>query len=370
MPDAQALARRWVREEILELGAYAVPAFDGQVKLDAMENPHGWSSEMVAAWLEHLQKLALNRYPDPRAEALTAGLRRFFNVPDAAQLMLGNGSDELIQLLCLALNRPGAGMLVPEPSFSMYAMISRFAGMRCVGVPLKADDFDLDLPAMLQAIEREQPALVMLARPNNPTGNSFSREALEAVLDAAPGLVVVDEAYAPFAGESVMAEIERRPNLLVMATVSKIGLAGLRLGLLAGSAGWIEQLDKLRLPYNINSLSQASAAFALQHEAELRERIARVCHDRDVLHQALLSRDDLQVWPSEANFLLVRLVNADATAAHAGLRARGVLVKNLDGSHPALTGCLRITVGSPEENQLLLEALGGVLEACGQQKLR
>lgn len=357
MDDARSLASRWVRKEILELEAYAVPPFDGPVKLDAMENPHGWPPALTDAWLAQLQTVELNRYPDPQASALVPGLRRFFSVPDAARVMLGNGSDELIQLLCLALNRPGATMLMPEPSFSMYGMIARFTGMRCEGVPLRRDDFGLDVPAMLAAIKRLQPALVMLARPNNPTGNRFAPEALEAVLEAAPGLVVVDEAYAPFAGDSVMAWLERWPNLLVMATVSKIGLAGLRLGLLAGPPAWLEQFDKLRLPYNINSLTQASAAFALRHEDELRVRIARVCEDREVLFQALASRGDLDVWPSEANFLLVRLHGRDAARVHSGLRAQGVLVKNLDGSHPALTACLRITVGTSEENRQLLKAL-------------
>ena len=368
MGDARSLARRWVREDILELEAYAVPSFDGPVKLDAMENPHGWTPALTDAWLAQLHTVELNRYPDPQASALMPGLRRFFSVPDAARVMLGNGSDELIQLLCLALNRPGATMLVPEPSFSMYGMIARFTGMRCEGVPLRGDDFGLDVPAMLAAIERLQPALVMLARPNNPTGNRFSPEALEAVLVAAPGLVVVDEAYAPFAGDSVMTWLDRWPNLLVMATVSKIGLAGLRLGLLAGPPAWLEQLDKLRLPYNINSLTQASAAFALRHEDELRARIARVCDDREVLYQALASRDDLAVWPSEANFLLVRLHNGDAARVHSGLRAQGVLVKNLDGTHPALTACLRITVGTREENHQLLKALDLVTGAVAGQE--
>ena len=368
MSEARALARRWVREDILELGAYAVPVFDGPVKLDAMENPHGWPPALVDAWLAQLRAVELNRYPDPRASELMPRLRRFFGVPDAAQVMSGNGSDELIQLLCLALNRPGASMLVPEPSFSMYGMIARFSGMPCVGVPLGADDFALDMPAMLREIERVQPALVMLARPNNPTGNSFAPEDVEAVLEAAPGLVVVDEAYAPFSGESFMPALERWPNLLVMATVSKIGLAGLRLGLLAGATGWLEQLDKLRLPYNINSLTQASASFALQHTDELRARIAQVCDDRQLLYQALSARSDLQVWPSQANFLLVRLREADAKRVHRGLCERGVLVKNLDGSHPALARCLRITVGTAEENRLLLKALAATLDESVDRK--
>lgn len=367
--EAQALARRWVRDEIRELVAYAVPAFDGPVKLDAMENPHGWTPALADAWLEQLRGVALNRYPDPRAGQAISALRAFFEVPDTAAVMPGNGSDELIQLLCLALNRPGATMLVPEPSFSMYGMIARFTGMRCVGVPLRPDDFALDVPAMLHEIKRLQPALVMLASPNNPTGNRFDPQAVEAVLDAAPGLVVVDEAYAPFAaGEGFMQQLGHWPNLAVMATLSKIGLAGLRLGMLAGPGGWLEQLEKLRLPYNVNSLSQASAAFALAHADALRTSLARVCEDREALYRALSARDDLQTWPSEANFLLVRLRTAGAAEVHAGLREHGVLVKNLDGSHPALADCLRITVGTDGENRVLLSALDAVLAGTGRRK--
>ncbi len=363
--DGRAGPTHWIRADIRELDAYPVPAAAESVKLDAMENPYPWPGSLppalVREWQRRLSRLHLNRYPDPAAPALVAALRRYMEVPPDMAVVLGNGSDELIQLLLMAVAGPDRRVLAAAPGFSMYAMISRFVGLPCVQVPLRAGDFALDTEAMLAAIERERPAAVLLAYPNNPTGNLFGRREVERILERAPGLVVIDEAYYPFARASFMDRLGRYPNLLILRTVSKLGLAGLRLGVLVGGEEWLAEIDKIRLPYNVNSLTQATAAFALEHAAALDAQAARIRDARDGLQAALAQRESLRVWPSAGNFLLLRCPAGRATALHRALVGSGVLVKNLDGSHPLLRDCLRVTVGTAEENGRFLAALDRAL---------
>lgn len=349
-----------IRPEILRLAAYHVPDARGMVKLDAMENPYPLPSELARALAELLAATPVNRYPDPRAAELKAALRQAFAIPAELDILLGNGSDELIQILTLALARPGATLLSVEPSFVMYRLIAEFCGMRYVGVPLTSA-FALDEAAMLAAIAEHRPALVFLAYPNNPTGNAFARTAIERLIRAAPGLVVVDEAYHAFAGGlSFLDDLARYDNLLVMRTVSKLGLAGLRLGYLVGAPGWIAEFDKLRLPYNVGVLTQRAAHFALQNLAVLEHQADRIVAERARLKQALEAIAGVEVFDSVANFLLLRL--QQAAAVFEGLKRRGVLVKNLDGAHPLLADCLRVTVGTPDENRCFLDALKAELE--------
>jgi histidinol-phosphate aminotransferase len=344
----------WIREEILALKAYAVAPADGFVKLDAMENPYRLPEALRREVGALAADLALNRYPDPAAPALKARLRASMGIPDSAALVIGNGSDELITLAAQALARPGAVMLAPEPTFAMYRMNAVFSGMRYVGVPLRPD-FTLDLEAMLAAIETHRPALVFVAFPNNPTGNLFPEDAVARIVAAAPGLAVVDEAYQPFAQQSFMPRVGEVPNLVVMRTVSKLGLAGVRLGYAAGPPEWIGELDKVRPPYNVSVLTQAVAEHVLAHSDVLEAQASALREERGRLHAALAATPGVAVFPSAANFLLVRV--PDAPAAFAGLKARGVLVRSFHGSHPLLEHCLRITVGTPEENATLLAAL-------------
>lgn len=236
-------------------------------------------------------------------------------------------------------------------------MIAGLAGMEYVGVPLRAGDFGLYMPAMREAIRRHQPAVVFLAYPNNPTGNLFGRDEIREIVELSPGLVIVDEAYAPFADETFMGELGKHDNLLVMRTVSKMGLAGLRLGLLAGPKAWLDEVDKARLPYNINVLTQASADFALKHHDVFDEQTRRICADREWLFGKLRDMPGLTVYPSRANFILFRVPAGRADAIFAGLKEAGVLVKNLNGAGGPLTDCLRVTVGAPEENAAFLDAL-------------
>jgi histidinol-phosphate aminotransferase len=347
-----------IRPEILSLSAYHVPDASGMVKLDAMENPYRLPEPLRREVAEISAQAALNRYPDPSAAALKEVLRRTMGVPEFAGLLLGNGSDELIQLIALAVARTGATIVAPEPSFVMYRMIATFCGMRYVGVPLRKD-FSLDAEALLAAVERERPAVVFVAYPNNPTGNLFPAAALEPVLERASGLVVIDEAYHAFAGASFMAELPRHANLLVMRTLSKLGLAGLRLGLLAGSPVWLQEFDKLRLPYNVGVLTQAVAARVLQHGQVLDGQARAIVEARARLFSSLSLLPGIEVFPSDANFILFRVPDAPSTFEK--LRSLRVLIKNLHGTHPLLHNCLRVTVGTPDENAAFLDALRGSL---------
>jgi histidinol-phosphate aminotransferase len=356
-------AEQLVRAPVRVLSAYHVAPAAGLIKLDAMENPYGWPEDMLAEWLEQLHGVAMNRYPDPAAPALKQRLREVLAVPPGCDLLLGNGSDEIIQLLVLCLAGPGRAVMAPDPTFVMYRLLTTALGGEYVAVALDANDFSLRRDAMLEALARHRPALTFIAYPNNPTGNLFARADIEAVIEAAPGLVVLDEAYEPFARRSFLNRLDHYPNLVVMRTLSKLGLAGLRLGLLVGSPAWVAQLDKLRLPYNINSLTQATVEFALSRYEVFAQQAATIRADRGSLMQALSRFPALELWPSEANFLLCRVRRGDARAVAEGLRARGVLIRVLDGSAPALAGCLRISVGTPQENEALLAGLEQVLEA-------
>lgn len=352
--------QRWVRPEIRALSAYHVPPSADFIKLDAMENPYHWPETMVDEWLTVLRDVSLNRYPDPSPTSLKASLGEAMGVPAEMDVILGNGSDELIQMIALTLAQPGRVVLAPEPSFVMYKMIATFTGMDYVGVPL-AENFDLNLDVMLAAIVQHQPAVVFLAYPNNPTGNLFDREAVKAVIEASPGLVVVDEAYHAFAGDSFMNELGRYDNLVVMRTVSKMGLAGLRLGLLAGPSEWLNEFDKTRLPYNINVLTQVSAEFALTHREVLDGQTQQICADRELLAAELNALDGVTPFPSQANFILFRV--AAARAVFESLKAQGVLIKNMGVVEGPLANCLRVTVGSPDENVAFLQALKQALAA-------
>jgi len=354
MPSASSFASTLLRREILDLHAYHVPDSAGYIKLDAMENPYSVPPALRSEIAEAVAAAAINRYPDPAAASLKEKILGVLGLPDGMEVLLGNGSDELIQLLAMAVNKPGATLLSVEPSFVMYRMIATFTGMRYVGVPLTAD-FSLDLPATLAAIRREQPALIFLAYPNNPTGNLFPADAVTQIIEAAQGLVVVDEAYYAFAGDSFITRLARYPNLLVMRTFSKLGMAGLRLGFLAGSAVWLEQLEKLRLPYNVGVLPQLVAEKLLEHHEVLLRQAEQIKLDRATLYRQLSEIAAVRVYPSEANFLLFRVANA--TEVFNGLKRRGVLIKNLHGGHPMLDDCLRVTVGTPEENERFVTAL-------------
>ncbi len=342
--------------------AYAVQESGGLIKLDAMENPHRLSDALQQQLGKRLGALAVNRYPGSRVQDLRQALKELAKVPAGFELMLGNGSDELISLLAMACDVPGATILAPVPGFVMYEMSAKLQGLRFVGVPL-TQDFELDLAAMLQAIEAHQPAIIYLAYPNNPTANQWDDAAIEQIIAAAPGLVVLDEAYQPFASRSYIDRLARQAHVLLMRTMSKFGLAGVRIGYLIGRQRLIAELEKVRPPYNISVLNAECALFAIEHQDVFAGQARAIVAQRQWVMEQLSTLAGVQVFKSDANMVLLRVGSATepgserAAAVFSGMRSRGVLVKNVSALHPLLANCLRITIGLDDENRAMLAAL-------------
>jgi histidinol-phosphate aminotransferase len=359
---------KFIRQDVQSMHAYAVQDSKGFIKLDAMENPYALPAELQARLGERLGKLAINRYPGTRIDNLKAALRAYAQVPANHGLMLGNGSDELISLLAMACDVQGSKILAPLPGFVMYAMSAQLQGLHFIGVDLTAD-FELDEPAMLKAIEREQPAITYLAYPNNPTANLWNAATIKKIIAACAshgGIVVIDEAYQPFSSKSWMSEIKAAPqanaNVILMRTLSKFGLAGVRLGYMSGPQELINEIDKLRPPYNISVLNAECALFALEHTEAFAAQAGEIIAQRAILLEALAKLPGLKAYPSDANMITVRMPesNGGADAAFAHLKAQGILVKNISKIHPLLKNCLRLTVGTPDENQKMLLAMHSV----------
>lgn len=359
---------RVIRPEVRALTAYSAPppSPERRVKLDANESPFALGEAIRGALARELAKaladVALHRYPDPSARAVREALAADLGV-SPEEILVSNGSDEAIQLLEIAVAGPDAAVLAPVPTFVMYEIGARVVGERFAGVPLTAD-FALDLPAVEAALRRERPRLVFLAWPNNPTGNLFRAEAVERILRACLGeaceaLVVVDEAYFPYAGRTFIPRLRDFPNLVVLRTLSKIGLAGIRLGVLVANRAVVDEVNKARLPYNVNALSQAAARVVLAHGDLVREQAATILAERERLLGALAGMSGVQAYPSDANFFLIRTERPSAAVAQ-GLLARGVVVRDF-GRAPFLENCLRVTVGTRQENEAFLAALAHTL---------
>ena len=337
--------------------AYAVQDSTGMVKLDAMENPHRLPAALQAHLGQRLGALALNRYPDSRVNDLRVALAEYAQMPEGFDIMLGNGSDELISLLALACDVPGAGVLSPVPGFVMYAMSAQLQGLKFIGVPLTAD-FELDEAAMLAAIAEHQPAITYLAYPNNPTANLWDDGGLENIINAVGqqgGLVVMDEAYQPFASKSYITRITQHSHVLLMRTLSKFGLAGVRLGYMMGPKALMAEIDKVRPPYNISVLNCECALFALENQDVFKAQALDLIEQRAMLLDKLGKLAGVTCWNSDANMILIRV--ADGPKIFEGMKAQGVLVKNVSKMHPLLANCLRLTVGTADENLLMLAAL-------------
>ncbi len=362
-----ALIQRRIRPDVLAMHAYAVQDSAGLVKLDAMENPHRLPQALQEALGQRLGALALNRYPDGRVNDLRHALAAYAGMPEGCDIMLGNGSDELISLLAMACDVPvQAGgtrpvILAPTPGFVMYAVSAALQGLEFVGVPLTAD-FALDVPAMLAAIAQHQPTIVYLAYPNNPTANLWDAADMARVVAAAAeagSLVAIDEAYQPFSSHTYLDVIRAQPaqhaHVLLMRTMSKFGLAGVRIGYMLGQRALIAQVDKVRPPYNISVLNCECALFALEHAEVFAAQATELRAQRTRLLAALRVMPGVHAWDSDANMVLVRVENAQKSFD--GLKARGVLVKNVSKMHPLLAHCLRLTVGTDAENTQLLAAL-------------
>ena len=370
--SANRNALRFIRQDVQSMHAYAIQDSVGMVKLDAMENPFALPAELQTALGARLAQVAINRYPGARIDDLKNALKRYVDLPDGYALMLGNGSDELIALLAMACDVPNAKILAPEPGFVMYAMSAQLQGLHYIGVPLTSA-FELDEAAMSAAIAQHEPALVYIAYPNNPTANLWHADTIRRIIHqvtAYGGWVVMDEAYQPFSSHSWLDEIRQHPeantHVLLMRTLSKFGLAGIRLGYMLAPAALLNEVDKLRPPYNVSVLNAECALFALEHESVFAQQAAILRTQREVLFKALQQMPNVTPYPSEANMLLVRFAGANDAAQRVfeSLKAQKVLVKNVSKMHPLLSQCLRLTVGTPEENQQLLTALHVALKAA------
>ncbi len=350
-----------IRQDVQSMHAYAIQDSAGMVKLDAMENPYALSPALQAELGARLGAVAIHRYPGARIEDLKQALARYVNLPEGHALMLGNGSDELISLLAMGCDLPGATILAPLPGFVMYAMSAQLQGLKFVGVPL-TPGFELDEAAMLTAMRQHQPAITYIAYPNNPTANLWSADTVRRLIAEAAGfggLVVMDEAYQPFSSRSWLDEIRAHPaanaNVLLMRTLSKFGLAGVRIGYMLGPQALLHEVDKLRPPYNVSVLNAECALFALEHADVFAQQAVEIRAQRQQLIDALTRMPGVTPFPSEANMVLVRV--PDAQRCFDGLKSQGILVKNVSRMHPLLAECLRLTVGTPAENAQLIRAL-------------
>ena len=355
-----SLSEHIVHPEIRALSAYQTEPFTGSIKLDAMESPYGFEGDLQEQLMKKLSSVDINRYPDARNSELTEHLRSVFEIPANYGLTLGNGSDELLQLIQLAVGGRGRSIATPLPTFSLYELVARYTGADFIGVDLN-QRFELSESAWFDAIRKHSPACVFFAYPNNPTGNFFSSELIEATAREVKGLVVVDEAYHAYSGQSMLPAMARHENMAVVRTLSKSGLAGLRIGFMISHKQWAAQFEKLRMPYNIGVLNQACAVFALENWSYLRTGVQRVIQERSRVRARLEQLHGIQVCDTKTNFLIARITNQDAEAVFEALRTSGILVRKLQGMHSLLQGCLRISIGTPSENDAMIETLKQIM---------
>lgn len=366
---AEELARVLVRDELRGFPPYSVPHPTGiTVKLDANELPQPLPPDLADELGRELAAVDVNRYPDPDQSELRAEIAGSLGV-DPASLVFGNGSDEIIQLLisCFACPRPGkprAAVAYPVPTFAVFRGATLVAGGEPVEIPLE-EDFSLDFDRVHRALSSARPNLVFFARPNNPTGTLWPACGVAEVARAHPDtLIISDEAYSAFAGDSMIGRSGELPNLLVMQTLSKTGLAALRIGYLHGARAILAEIEKVRMPYNIGALNQRAAAWVLRRcRPLLTERCSQVVRERERLAAALEATAGVRVFPSQANLILFRVGqpgDGRATRVWEGMCRRGVLVRLLDRPGP-LAGCMRVTIGSTDENDQFLVALAASL---------
>jgi histidinol-phosphate aminotransferase len=346
---------RLIKPQVRKLNAYHIDETSFRIKLDAMENPFPPPDQVSREIGKAVQEAFINRYPDPSAIRLKKAIAALWGM-DPGLMILGNGSDELIQAIILAFGGP---VLIPVPTFAMYEITSQALSQNVVTVPL-GKDFSLDADKMLKKAKEVKAKAIFLACPNNPTGNRFSDAAVRKILDKAAAAVVIDEAYFDFSRKTYLPELKKFPNMIILRTLSKIGFAGLRVGVLVASPMVIEELNKIRLPYNINTLSQAAAVAALKHKNIIERQISLLISERENLYNVLSQMKGITVYPSETNFILFK-TSTDATRIYTKLKQAGILIKNLNRPGP-LKNCLRVTVGKPEENNEFIAELRKVLK--------
>lgn len=349
-----------VSKEIFEQSGYVAPEQTGAIKMDANENPFTLQEPLKKKLLEEMGRVSLNRYPEAGALKLRERFAQYYGV-DKDMVMLGNGSDELIQVLCLALKGKVNGVLTPVPTFVMYKIIGVNTGNKVVEVPLDKN-FDLDIDAITSKITPTFPALVFLSYPNSPTGNFFNPDKIETIIKKSPGVVILDEAYADFSGKTLFPLLKKYDNLIFLKTLSKLGMASLRLGFLIGNKDIVVQLDKVRLPYNVNCLSQTAANFFLDYREEFAKQVAEIVKRREELYLGMKEIEGITPYPSQANFIFFSCA-FDSNRIYTKLAKAGIIVKNMN---TGLTrNCMRVTVGKLKENEAFLKALKSAVYELG-----
>ena len=341
------------RDDINLLKEYEIFDSTNMIKLDAMENPFDLNINFEIKGLSS-GIVSLNRYPDADCQSLKNKLHNKYRLDNKYDLIIGNGSDELIQLICLAFLKKENVVLCPAPSFSMYKKISQVLDLQFEEVSLK-EDFSLDIELMLKKIKDLNPAIIFLAYPNNPTGNLWSKEDIEAIIKQSNGVVVVDEAYGAFSQESFISKIDKFENLIIMKTFSKVGLAGIRLGYLFSNKYIIKQINKLRLPFNINSISQKISEISID-SSYLEDQIKEIILLRSSLILELRNIKKIEVYDSKTNFILFKLLEGSANEVFESLLSDNILIKNMS-KMPGLKNFLRVTIGSKKENNLFIQSL-------------
>ena len=353
-----SVLRSRLKKEVFGLSAYSVPKFPSQVKLDGNESPFSLPDEVMEEIAEEIKKIPVNRYPDPEGEALRKKIAAKVGLP-TENILLGNGSDELIGVLITAFSGGTGRVLYPVPTFSMYRILALSHGVEVVEVGLD-ERFDIDLKATLREVERKNPDLIFFASPNNPTGNRFSDSKILKVLKGSSSIVVVDEAYCDFAGKTLLPLMDSYERLIILRSMSKIGFAAIRLGALFGREKIVRELNKVRLPYNVNSMTQLVGGIILDRRGLVEERVRLIVAERERVYKGLSLMSWVEPFPSDANFILFRV--GDAEKIFKALVERGVLIRNFH-SPGRLENCLRVTIGTPEENEAFLTALGEILSS-------
>jgi len=346
-----SFTKKWLRKDIQSISAYHVPSSDNFLKLDAMESPFVPNQDFQNEFTDFLSKVEINRYPNPTADEVEQSLRNLMGIDDSFGVLLGNGSDELIQILAMACGEKESIMSF-SPSFVMYEMIANFTKLNYLDSPLV--DFDINLEEALNLIKTQKPKIIFIAYPNNPTGNLFNRKKIETIIKSTDALVVLDEAYYAYADDTFLNDIAKYENLVLLRTISKIGFAGARLGLLIGSKEIVSGLNKIRLPYNINSLTQAACKFLLNKKDYLQSHTNLIVNERKKLIESLKKYKNITVFPSQANFVLIETELSEKLFNF--LLEKKILIKNLS-KMKGLKNYLRITIGSKQDNSIFSSAL-------------
>ncbi len=350
--------KKLIRKEVLGLKAYEVKDIPAKIRLDANENPFFLPAGFKERVLKEVEGILLNRYPDGSSHDLKSVLSSQLGV-NLDEIMIGNGSDELIQMVVTAFGGFPGRFLYPVPTFSMYGIIARAQGQQVIEIPLD-DNFDLHVEKILSAIKKKRPKVIFISYPNNPTGNCFSEYRILKIIKGCSMPVVVDEAYYDFSKKTFLPYLKKYKNLIILRSLSKIGLAGLRVGILIADKGIVSELNKVRLPYNLNSYSQVIASSVLKNRRAIDEQIDKVISERERLMDAMKGIDKIKAYPSDSNFILFKVKNAQRV--YKDLIDRSILIRNMNGKG-LLKDALRVTIGKPDENREFLKALRELVSA-------